>query len=329
MRLAWRTIKPLTIWAATGSESAYEGTERNRYRYRPIQRLTSQDDDLDIGTREGLISEARDLCRKFGIANRIIRQFANYVVGSSYVKWLSADKEWNLRTEEEFWRWSQGCDYTQRLNLRKMARLAVMSRKRDGDVFFVERVDGGVYTLEPIEGDRVGNIVGQTNIDDLGARIVGGVKLDAAGRPISYRILARTRYGSFVNPVDVPRERCIHFTDSTRFDCYRGVTAFATALNDLRDLKETKDAERLKQKLSSKLALVVKNQVGGPMPGINPFGADTTRTEGNSVKTEEVGDVAIQYLFNGDSIEAHHSQSPGNSWFQLTEVRLRGIRSPT
>jgi capsid protein len=103
------------------------------------------------------------------------------------------------------------------------------------------------------------------------------------------------------------------------------VTAFATALNDLRDLKETKDAERLKQKLSSKLALVVKNQVGGPMPGINPFGADTTRTEGNSVKTEEVGDVAIQYLFNGDSIEAHHSQSPGNSWFQLTELIIRDI----
>jgi len=198
-----------------------------------------------------------------------------------------------------------------------------MSRKRDGDVFFLERVDQGNYTLEPIEADRVGTTRGGANIDT--DRVVGGVKIDAAGRPVSYRVMARGKYGMFIDPVDVPRERIIHFVDTQRFDSYRGVTAFVTALNDLRDLKETKDAQRLKQKLDSRLALVVKNSIGAPMPGVDVFGTDTTRGQGNSITTEEVGDLAIQYLFNGDSIETHHSQSPGDSWFRLTELLIRDI----
>lgn len=318
--LAWVSISRGIRYAATGD---WEGHEQSRVRRRPPTRLVAQDTDLDFGTREKLISEARDIVQKYGIGKRILRQYANYVVGQCRVQWLTEDEEWNETAEQAFADWSKNPDYKGTLSLRKMARLAIISRKRDGDVFFVERNDGGLYTLEAIEADRVGNIYGQTNIDN--ERLIGGVHIDSQGRPTAYRILKRGPYGIFSDPVDVPRWKVIHFFDSDRFDAYRGVTAFHVALNDLRDLKESKDAEQLKQKLASKLALLVKNASGKPpTAGVDVFGTDTDAA-GNTVTTEAVGDLAIQYQFNGDSFEAFKSDSPGDSWFKLTELIIRDI----
>lgn len=309
----------------------WEGSERNRLRDRPTPRRVSQDADLNIGVREDLMAEARALCQTVGIGDRILRQFANYTVGECRVKFATADPEWNKLANESTKAWADSCDVRRVHSLRDMAKLCVMSEKRDGDIFINEVTDDGRYELEMIEADRVTNARGSINIDE--ERIVGGVLIDRRGRPYAYRVQDRMRKGGFefsiyVNPRDIEVGRIFHYFDPMRADAYRGVTAFKTALNHLRDIKETIAAEKTAQKAASKLALIVKNAMGGVTPGINPF-AQTVNVDrnkaGNDVSTKEIEDGVIQYLVNGDSIEAFMSARPGQGWFDLVLFIIRDI----
>jgi capsid protein len=317
----------LGMWAITGQ---WEGYERDRRRNRPAARKVGQDDDLNYGIREELLAEARALCQVFGIPNRILRQFANYVVGSCEIQWTTDNSDWNDTAESQFHDASQLIDAGGRHNLRSLARLAVIHAKRDGDIFFREIDEDDFYQLEAIEGDRVGNYRGSAvNVDILYPApgiVVGGVLLDARNRPTAYRINNRDRYGNFVFAMDSPVSETIHIFDPMRFDAMRGVTAFHAALNRLRDMKETIAAQQGAQKLASKLALIFKSSLGGKrdLPGVNAFGDDTTNN-GTEIKTEEVGDLAMQYMFPGDSAEVFKNDMPAQTWINFMDFLIRDI----
>ncbi len=309
----------------TAQVSDWEGAEVDRLRRRPRGKRVSQDSTLDYGVREDLLSEARDLCNKTGLPNRVLWQYRNYVVGTCQPRWLTSDKDWNDRAETEFYNWSLNCDLKESSTLQQKAGLHIMGMLRDGDSFEIKtELDGEPY-LADIEADRVGNYLGgTTNIDE--DRIVGGVKIDARrGRPVSYRIWERTRYGQFVNPEDRPAAQVLHIYDPTRFDARRGVTHLAPVLNHLRDLKETVAAQKAKQKLISKIALMVRNAIGGPQSGNIDVLNDDTDAKGVGIKTENLGDAAIKYQFNGDEMEALVANDPSDGWFRLTVHLVREI----
>lgn len=322
-RFASRLIKSAGMFAITG---LWEGNERDRRRRRPPARKVAQDTDLDYGVREDLMAEARALAQVFGIVNRIKRQYANYVVGSCKVKWNTPDNAWNDAAEEQFNNHAQNIDLTGRHTLKQLARLGVKCQIGDGDIFFREIDEDDFYFLEAIEGDRVGNYRGSSNNVDE-EKIVGGVLLDAINRPRAYRVHDRDRHGNFKHRGDHPANEMIHLFDPDRVDAFRGVTAFHCALNRLRDLHETIQAAAGQQKLASKLALIFK---GGPgaginVPGIpNAFGSDTNEL-GSTITTEEISDLAIQYLPTGGDVTAFHADVPSDSWFKLTELLIREI----
>jgi capsid protein len=92
----------------------------------------------------------------------------------------------------------------------------------------------------------------------------------------------------------------------------------------MRDLKETVAAQKAKQKLTSKLALMVRNAIGGPAAGnINLM--DDENEKGANITTEDTGDGMIKYQFNGDEMEAFVANDPSDGWFRLTEHLLREI----
>lgn len=302
----------------------WEGHERDRRRHRPPSESIAEDPTLDFGRRANLMSEARALCNTHGLCNRVIRQYANYVVGKCQPRWLTSDEKWNTATEESFFNWSLNCDLRSTITLQQKAKLHVMSLIRDGDSFGVKINFDGEPKLQDVEADRVGNYRGGTvNFDE--DNIIGGITIDAVGRPSNYQIWDRNRWGMFIDRKDRSPAEVLHIYDSTRFDAYRGVTHFAPVLNHIRDIKETLDAQRAKQKLTSKIALLIRNSLAGPQAGNIDVLGDDSDAKGASIKTEAFGDAAIKYQFNGDEMEVFHANDPGDGWFKLTDHEIRLI----
>lgn len=302
----------------------WEGHERDRRRHRPPAETIAEDPTLDYGRRAELMSEARSLCNTHGLCNRVIRQYANYVVGKCQPRWLTADEAWNEATEQAFYDWSLNCDLRSTVTLQQKARLHVMTMIRDGDSFGVKINFEGEPKLQDVEPDRIGNYRGgRINFDE--DNIVGGITIDAIGRPSNYQIWDRTRFGMFENRKDRSPAEVLHIYDSTRFDAVRGVTHFAPVLNHVRDVKETLDAQRAKQKLTSKIALLIRNALAGPQTGNIDVLGDDTDAKGASIKTEAMGDGAIKYQFHGDEMEVFHANDPSDGWFRLTDHEIRLI----
>lgn len=311
--------------AVTGQ---WEGHERDRRRNRPPVRLVSQDTDLNYGDREKLIAEARALCQVFGIPKRILRQYANYCVGDCQAKFNTSDDDWNDLAEANWRMWCKMADVNGIHDFRSLVRLAIMSMIRDGDCLFILVDNKGWPQLQAIEADRLGNTKGVYNIDEN--RLIGGIGISASGRPQFYRILERNRYGTFINPRDIPSREIVHLYDPDRIDAYRGVTHFHAALNHLRDLKEIIAAEKTAVKVNSKLAIFWQSISGGAITsangsGFNPFGTDNTESATGGITTEEINDGAIAYGFPNETAKSHTSDRPSAAWQGFIELLVQDI----
>jgi hypothetical protein len=111
--------------------------------------------------------------------------------------------------------------------------------------------------------------------------------------------------------------------DSSRFDARRGVTGYHAVLNALRDLKEIDDAQRIKTKTNSKLALIAK-VIAGQAPAVSIFEGDTVE-QGSYKQIEEIGSGAIKYMFPNEDITTHQNTDPSSEWHHHLEFLIRLI----
>lgn len=322
MSIASFIANPIVKFLAQNSQWDFEN---NTARRRNSARLVSQDTDLNYGTREEMMAEARVLCQTFGLASRILRQYANYCVGSCEIDFNSGDANWDAQAEE-FWR--QHCsqiDVSGRFNLRSLGRMAVMSMLRDGDIGIHKTMENGFPQVQAIEADRIRNNTALLNVDQ-DKTLVGGVKVDGIGRAQFYRVFNRAfNTGWEVKYEDVPASDFLLLRDPDRFDGVRGVTHFSRgALNHMRDLKEILEAEKRGVKIHSRLALLIKKLTGGtPAGSVKLFGAKSDGS-GNQF-TEEVPDGQIKYLLPGEDVVAFQSNRPSPTFAGFLEFLIRDI----
>jgi capsid protein len=292
----------------------------SRFRKSYPRRQVSQDHTLDLGVRENMISAARVLCQINGIGKSVLRSYSNYTVGTCLPKWTTSDESWNDLVNLRAKLWSGSCHARGQHNLRTLTELVVKSMIRDGDLLAEKMVDDGFPMIDLIEADRVTANISGVNVDT--DDVIGGIKFDTRGRAISYSVCERQRWGTFQNQRWLPATSVLHIFDSDRVDAKRGVTAFATAINDVIDFREAVDSEKVAQKTASKLALIISNSLGRAQG--NPL-QDDVDANGDAVKTENIGDGAIRYQMNGDKIEAFQSARPGDGWFRMCELVVRMI----
>lgn len=328
-----QALKSGLMAATTG---VWEGYERTRLRQRGPRKLESQDDSLDMGTRESLMSEARQLCQVFPVTKRILRKYANYVVGDCRYKWSTGDDAINAAYRDYWYSWMDRADANGVHRLPTLSRLVVMSALRDGDCF-ASLTPGGVGGMDLmvrlIEADRVGNYQnGSINIDDKfdnGTQVIGGVIQTSQGRPIAYRVNERNKYGQFKNAMDVPAANMRHVFDPDRIDAARGVTSFHNVLNTLRDLKEIVDANKANVKLNSKLALLVKTMQGAAVSGsggLDLFSSnDGTESTSTNVNRQEIGDAAVAYMFPNEEMKAHKGEMPSGEVQEFMRFMIHQI----
>jgi capsid protein len=306
----------------------WEGSERNRLRNRPGRRTASQDTDLNYGVREDLLSEARSLEQTYPIAKRIKNQWADYVVGRCHLRWNTGVDTIDKAYKEAWKSWMPIADFLSVHHFAKMMKMAVGNTVSDGDIFFQLIDSGGYAQVNAIEADRVSSS-GIFNFDTVipngQNNMVGGIGLTPEGRPKFIRVWQRTLYGTFSNPVEIPKTDYVHLFDSSRFDARRGVTGYHAVLNALRDLKEIDDAQRTKTKINSKLALIAKVMTG-QAPAVDLMGmGQTEKMDNQKITTEDIGEGAKAYMFQGDSLEAHKYNDPSSEWHNHVVFLIRCI----
>lgn len=307
-----------------GLTGQWEGWGSSRNRQSGGKRTESQDTSLNFGVREGLLSEARRLAQTFPIVGSINRKYANHCVGSCRMKWCTGDIEIDKAYSDAWQSWMAMADKKGKHHFRKLTKLAVEGIIGDGGIVGHEDRRGGFLQIDNIEYDRISSH-GSTNSDTL--NLVGGFGLDANGREIFARVWNRTLFGMFDGYTEIPRNQYAHAFDSKRSDAIKGVTAYHSVLNTIRDLKETGDAERLSAKRNSKLALLVKTVMGGAAaPVVNLYENDVATPDGEyKINVEQVGDAATAYMLPSEEMKAHTSERPSEGWRWLMEWLVREI----
>lgn len=303
---------------------AYEASVNTRLRG-VNNRIQGPEDYQAFPDRIQLIKQMRDLDNNFGLFFGIIDKLANYAFGRVRYQSRTGDKQ----RDDEYEGWLQECfaqcDLSGRHNFRSMVEIAFKSMLRDGDYGLKwQRGGDGRLCLTGIEGDRIGGIY-MTSVDES---YFQGIHVDlTSGRPLWYDIYQRTKANAYLNKVEVPAQEIIHVFDPRRFDQYRGVTPFASIINEARDLKELMEALRIGTKFENYHSAVQYTASGLPLDNPADFIAGTNDINGKAITETEIKYGVIQSAPIGSKVEWLNSDRPSGTiqTYMETLIRLQGV----
>ena len=308
----------------SGSSEFYSGG-RNDQRRLNTKNLSQDIADMMTAHRHKMmLGDSRYIYQSFSSIAGAVKQKANYVYGGSWrLQSLSTDTSFAAAVEEDFVRLDQmldlrGANFGFRKNIWRGSKLLDV----DGDFFVIltEQPDTGFPKLQFIESHRVGDWgeCGDGYVNDstayAGRRILTGVIVDDYMAPIAYRIKDDSRKRGFQ---DIPANSMVHFTDMEWFSQGRGTPTIAAAILDWYDLSETRDAQKMKQKINSILTLVESTESGTRDIGRNALGIGG----GDSAPgTTYMDSGMIRIIKNGGSLKAHTANDPPEGWLKFTQL---------
>lgn len=337
--------RPANYTSPAPSNQRFKSTEDDRYR---LARPKLVDDMARLLGRErykALISDARWIAEAFPLVQEAVQQKAEYVSAAGWLpEFVGGDRRWGERSTRvlhdalaisdvrgELFDWDDQWELVGRL------------WDIDGGSFQVfTQTESGFPQLQNIEAHRVGQrmstpIVGPrdayTWITDspgatprkvwgayAGLRILNGIIYNSAGREVAYRVLG----GSPDEDRDISARDMMHVCHPRWFSEGRPAPSIAYAVLDWYDVKETREFERLAQKVSSALTLVETNETG-QAPAIPPLGNGPATPKTNSEPQEQVlfGGL-IRYVKNGGNLRAHESSRPSDGWQKFDRTIVAG-----
>ena len=308
----------------SGSNEFYSGGRNDQRRFNT--RNLSQDiaDMMTAHRHKMMLGDSRYIYQSFSSIAGAVKQKANYVYGGSWrLQSLSTDTAFALAVEEDFKNLDQmfdirGGNFGFRKNIWRGSKLLDV----DGDFFVVltEQKDTGFPKLQFVEAHRVGDwgdcYEGYVNDSEFykGRRILTGVIVDDFMSPIAYRIKDDSRKRGFQ---DIPANSMVHFTDMEWFSQGRGTPSIAAAILDWYDLSETRDAQKMKQKINSILTLVESTESGTRDIGRNALGIGGGS---DAPATSYMDSGMIRIIKNGGSLKAHTANDPPEGWLKFTQL---------
>lgn len=307
-----------------GSREFYSGGRNDQRRFNT--RDLSQDiaDMMTAHRHKMMLGDSRYIYQSFSSIAGAVKQKANYVYGGSWrLQSLSADTAFAQAVEEDFQRLDQmfdirGGNFGFRKNIWRGSKLLDV----DGDFFVVltEQKDTGFPKLQFIEAHKVGDWGdcrdGYVNDSAAykGRRILTGVIVNDYMAPIAYRIKDDSKKRGFQ---DISANSVVHFTDMEWFSQGRGQPTVAAAILDWYDLSETRDAQKMKQKVNSILTLIESTESGMRDIGRNALGIGGG---GATPATQYMDSGMIRIIKNGSSLKAHTANDPPEGWMKFTQL---------
>jgi len=308
----------------SGSREFYAGG-RNDQRRLNTQNLGQDICDMMTNHRHRMmLGDSRFIFQSFSSVAGAVKQKANYVYGGSWrLQSLSTDTDFALAVEEDFKQLDQafdlrGSNFGLRKNIWRGSKLLDV----DGDFFVIltEQPETGFPKLQFIEAHRVGDW-GECregfitdNPEYNGRRIQTGVIVDDYMAPVAYRIKDDSTRKGFQ---DIPANSVVHFTDMEWFSQGRGTPTVAAAILDWYDLSETRDAQKMKQKINSILTLVESTESGTRDIGLNALGMGG---DIDAPATQYMDSGMIRIIKNGGSLKAHTANDPPEGWMKFTQL---------
>lgn len=300
---------------------------------RPMANVLSTPEDYKQAyERIILIRAARQLEEDAGFFDGLLDDFETYAIGE-YALYLpntgnpEADKVIREYLEAQF----DAADYTRRLDLTKIAQLAIRSMKRDGECGFVPIDVGDAIKLQYHSGDCIGNPMIGANV---GPNNWNGIITTPDGAPALYQLFKRLpKMNAYVFDRNVPADHFWHYYDPFRFQQYHGVSAFKNAIADGFDLDQILEFTKLNMKFRASQLPSVHTETGRPRgAGIGYWGWGTTGggvgggpTNAQGVPqpmTVDVNGVSSTYLKLDESVMEYPNDFP-NGQLQVSVEEFR------
>ena len=314
-------------------EYRYDGAASTTKRASAPQNISPNSYDVQRD-RLQLMREAEDLERNFAPAKMINRKVAMYSAPISYNA-QTGDTELDKAVEEYLsYEAFPNCDITQRYDFFKMLEFGIMGCNRGGDYGWAFQRPGLTDDMTPeeaiqlplriqaVEPDRIGGIYQNVVSDDY----VSGCIIGQYGEIEAFRVFRRSMTTSlYDSPVDVPASQFVHFTDPMRIDQYRGVSALATAVQNLRDLYEMMDFVKGKAKLASALTVFTNsNGATSGSGGMDPYATNLANASAQ-VLQQDILFGQINHLPAGSEIKFPASNSPSSEEQNLMLMLLKFV----
>ena len=314
----------------------YEAAKPSRQRK---FRKTAGAPDTLVGTSaKALRDQIRYLERNHDIARGALNTLVNNIVGPDGIgvefqprrKGGSIHDEYALALTEAFRDWQRRPEVTWQHNWSACQRMAGRTWLRDGEVFTqelfgpVQKLDHGTrvpYSLELIEPDLL-----PLDFDDTSRGIRQSVERSEWGRAMAYHVFKKNpeEVGQLRGTQDmkrIPAERMLHLALRDRIGQLRGVSAFASVITRLEDIKDYEESERVAAKVAAMLTAYVKRN---SPDGYDPAGME--RDEDGNLKPRDLAmspGLIIDSLAVGEEIGLINSDRPNPNLVTFRAGQLR------
>jgi hypothetical protein len=310
------------------------GSGRGRAFGRPgdrDQQLTGltldQKDLLSQYDHTELLNACRHIYNGSPLLQGAIDDKANASTGGGWgPQFAGTDMAWGEPAEDWLIEHFKICDLRGRpYDMAMNTHLGSVTLDRDGEyfIFFVKTAEG--YPMfQFVESHRIGNRYHNTSYGT--AQVRNGIAYNAFGRPIAYHYLGDTKD----NDRWLPAKDVCHVYDPKWFSQGRGVSPIVFAILDWLDVQETRNNEKVAQRIFSALSLKVSNKTGKPDSFTQRFGKGATQTSPSGDEStslvEEFKSGLIRYLkINDEQVEAFNSGNrPSADQRAFEESILRG-----
>lgn len=315
----------------------YAGAATSRLTSDWVSQGTSADSEVKNSLRV-LRNRARSLVRDSDFAKSALRAVKNNVVGQGIkhqaqvrmVRGGRLDERLNSLVEHEWKKWgkAKNCHAGGTLSWSDIQRLCLNSMIESGEVFvrFVYQQFGDSkvpFGLEILEADFLDD--DYTGLESNGNRVRMGVEINEWGRPVAYHFLTyhpgdyQFSYGNIAQKrrVRVPADEIIHLYAAERPGQTRGITAFASAIMRLNNLKGYEEAEIIAARASSAMMGFVRTP-------------DQELFEDGTFDDQSVLDFApgsIRRLAPGEEMQFFSPSRPDDAFTPFVAQMLRAVAS--
>jgi capsid protein len=284
--------------------------------------------------RKVIVGASRAIFQDYGPITGAAIQKANNTVGRAWnPQFKGKSQEWGaLVTDWLVNQWFGSCDVRGRAwDFKTLLWLDSIALDRDGDFLtLLTDTDSGYPLTQRIPVNRIGQRSGDKDGDLVedgvgkGGRIIQGVIIDRAGRPIAYRILGDDKS----QDVDMPANRVVHSFDPLWHDQVRGLPSYSGAIKAVFGSMTAHEREQMNQNIRSSIALVEYNEHGGPdVDDVGTsFGAVESGSSDAKPTVEYYTGGMIKYFRSnsGGKLDSVQNNQPGDMWdrFQDRVIRM-------
>lgn len=284
---------------------------------------------LDQSKHRVMVSDCRYIATT-SLVSGALRSKADWSVGDAWApKFVGKSTQWATRALASMTPWTRNPTGTgDVLGWTRCVDIACVSVDRDGEVFAVKTTtEDGRPEIQFLESHRIGTpgLMNDTTVPSTvpiysGMKCCSGIILDARRRRVGYNVLPESGYFRQLSAGwnIIPSSSVCHIYDPTFFTQVRGIPSLASGLPDWYSQNDILDAEKVAQRVLSKLTLLEENQSGKQEDAAQKIiearraGTRDPNKIDMTVRTFENG--MIRYIKSGNNLKAMENNRPSGNW---------------